>query len=147
MNRNVLVSISGMQTSAESDGAIEIISNGEYYFRNGKHYILYEEQVDEHSNCMDTKCTIKISENRMELIKKGDVTTRMFFEVGTPHISSYSTPFGDIVIGTTASVLRVNETEHELEAELSYSLDVNYEFVSECNLSIKVSDRPEEILP
>ena len=46
MTKDILLKISGLQFSADSDDIndsepVEIIAPGEYYYKNGKHYILY----------------------------------------------------------------------------------------------------------
>ena len=44
MTKDVLITISGIQTiDGEVNDPIETVTPGEYYFRNGKHYILYDE--------------------------------------------------------------------------------------------------------
>lgn len=145
MNREVLVSISGLQLADGTNETVEVISRGEYHFRGGTHFVTYEETTEEASNRMDTKCILKITKEQIELIKKGEVTTRLLFEKGLPHISHYTTQFGDIVIGTTTNSIKLVEEEHELLAELAYSLDINDCFVAENQLTVKVSDCTESI--
>ena len=64
MTKEVLVSISGLQFELDEKEteAIEVICPGEYYFRNGKHYIIYEELIEEEGINAVTKCTLKITE-------------------------------------------------------------------------------------
>ena len=46
MTKDVLVSISGAHTlNGESDD-VSVITAGSYYYKNGKHYIIYDEVVD-----------------------------------------------------------------------------------------------------
>ncbi len=139
MIKDVLVSISGLQTELGSDETVEVVSCGEYHFRNGKHFVIYEEVMDESSNHMDTKCLLKMSDKQIELLKKGDVDTHMIFEEGKTHLSRYTTEFGDLVVGTTTSSIEIKNTEDELLAELAYTLEINYQFVSECHLTMKVT--------
>ena len=43
MTKDVLVKISGLQFAEDQDnGPVEIITTGNYYKKNGKHYILYD---------------------------------------------------------------------------------------------------------
>ena len=113
MIKDVLVSISGLQTELGSDETVEVVSCGEYHFRNGKHFVIYEEVMDESSNHMDTKCLLKMSDKQIELLKKGDVDTHMIFEEGKTHLSRYTTEFGDLVVGTTTSSIEIKNTEDE----------------------------------
>ena len=43
MNKNVLVSVSGIQLTIDGENPVEIISRGQYYKKNGKSYIKYKE--------------------------------------------------------------------------------------------------------
>ena len=44
MTKDVLLSIKGLQIGEnEQNDTIEVISPGDYYFRNGKHFFMYEE--------------------------------------------------------------------------------------------------------
>ena len=47
MTRDVIVSISGLQMDVDAETPLEVITMGNYYFKNGKHYILYDEMSGE----------------------------------------------------------------------------------------------------
>lgn len=142
MTKDVLISIAGLQYEMEGDEAIEMISAGEYYFRNHKHYVIYEELLEESESITSTvKCSIKITNERIEVIKKGPAAVHMIFEIGQNHMTYYSTPFGDLMIGVTTKSIELHEKEHLIEAKLTYALDMNYQFVSDCNLVIKIMAR------
>ena len=51
MTKDILLKISGMQFTADNSDPnepepVEIIAPGEYYFKNGKHYIIYDEVME-----------------------------------------------------------------------------------------------------
>ena len=51
MTKDVLVSISGLQMAvnemeSNDDEPIEVVSAGTYYFKDGKHYIFFEEVAE-----------------------------------------------------------------------------------------------------
>ena len=46
MTKDVLITISGIQMMDEEDSDVEMIVRGDYYQKNGKHYILYEEVME-----------------------------------------------------------------------------------------------------
>ena len=52
MEKEVLIHVKGlhMMDTPEGDEPIEIVVPGEYYFRNGSHYLRYEEMLDEQGN-------------------------------------------------------------------------------------------------
>lgn len=49
MTKEVLIHMKGLQTLGgleESEEPVEMMTVGEYYFRNGAHYLLYEENME-----------------------------------------------------------------------------------------------------
>ena len=47
MTNKVILSIKGVQHEFGEDGVTEVITTGNYYLKNGKHYILYDEVIPE----------------------------------------------------------------------------------------------------
>ncbi|MDD5934672.1 MAG: DUF1934 domain-containing protein [Clostridiales bacterium] len=143
MTKEVLVSIAGLQYENESDEAIELISTGEYYFRNNKHYVMYDELLEdkEGDSTATVKCTLKISEKQIEVIRKEPAAVHMIFELGQNHMTYYSTPYGDLMMGITTNSIKIEENEDVIDVELTYALDMNYQFVSDCKLTIKIKSK------
>lgn len=77
MNK-VIVKVRGEQRDAEGEvNKIEMMAEGEHYFRNGKHYILYDDAtLDEKKN---TATVLKIAADSMTLMRKGAVVQEQRF--------------------------------------------------------------------
>ena len=45
MTKDVLITISGVQMLDDDDEDVEMVTRGDYYQKNGKHYIMYDEQM------------------------------------------------------------------------------------------------------
>ena len=57
MTKDILVSISGLQVSPEMESdTVEVISPGEYYYRNDKHFVVYEEAIDGKTETVKNYC-------------------------------------------------------------------------------------------
>ena len=136
MTKDVLISIAGLQFEAEAEDAVEVISRGEYYKKNGKHYLVYDELSEEEQAV--SKCLLKISEQKVELTKKGSTNVHILFEEGKANMTYYNTPYGDLMLGITTHKIRIKEEEQLLELSLQYAIDMNYQHVSECELSVRV---------
>ena len=140
MTKEVLVKISGLQFAGEEDSdAVEIITSGNYYKKNGKHYIIYDE-VSEGSEEV-TKNVIKIWDSAMEVTRKGPASVHMMFEMDKKNVSYYYTPFGSLLVGIDAKNVSVKETEQEIAAQVKYGLEVNYEYVADCNIAVSVTSK------
>lgn len=67
MTKDVLITISGMQFDIEEE-PVELVTVGTYYLKNGKHYVLYEEQTE--GNGQVTKNIVKFYEGHFEMTKR-----------------------------------------------------------------------------
>ncbi len=142
MTKEVLLSVRGLQISpGNQNETIETISPGRYYFKNGRHFFLYEEVMEGVQEV--TRNIIRVSENYMELTKKGAVNVHMVFERNRKNVTYYYTPFGSLLIGIDAYHVDVTETENEISVEVEYALDVNNEHISNCHIRIQANPRAE----
>lgn len=141
MNKDVLLSIRGLHfaSSANASEPVEVITPAQYYLKNGKHYILYDEFDEDHTEV--TKVTMKITDLSVEISKKGMVTTSMLFEKGQKNVSYYSTPFGSFMIGIVTDRIDFKEEESEFSLNIDYLLEANYEPVSDCSLEVHITDK------
>ncbi len=140
MTKDVIVTIRGLQNGPETDGEpIEMIVAGEYFYKNNKHYILYDEVMEGESQI--TKNRIKVSDGQMELFKSGAVNVHMAFEKDVKHVSNYNTPYGTLAMGIDTKKVEIKETEHEMDIFAEYAMEMNYEFVADCNISINVKSK------
>lgn len=142
MTKEVLVTISGLHYDEnimpqEETEPIEVITPGTYYYKNGKHYILFEELVEGIPGTIRNR--IKIKEGEMlEITKSGITNTHMLFEKGKINITPYETPYGEIVVGTYTREFDVDVQEKRIDVYVRYSLDVSGEKIAECDIRIRV---------
>ena len=136
MTKDVLITIRGVHTLDHEDNDVEMIVRGDYYQKNGKHYILYEEILEGAEERV--KNVIKISPSSMDIIKKGVTNSRMLFEKNKKNLSCYSTPVGNLVIGIQANHFYVEEQENSIKVNVDYSLDINYEHMLDCRICVDV---------
>lgn len=142
MTKEILLSIRGLQITPDSQSeTIETISPGGYYFRNGKHFFVYEEVMEGLQEI--TRNIIKVSDDYMELTKKGTVNIHMLFERNKKNVTYYYTPFGSLMIGIDAYRVEFHETENEMVIDVEYALDVNNEHISNCHIRIQVNPRED----
>ena len=136
MTKDVLITISGIQMMDEDDMDIEMMVRGDYYQKNGKHYIMYDEQMEGFEGTV--KNIIKVSPDSVDIIKKGITSAHMQFEKNKKNLSCYNTPLGDLVIGIQANRIRIDEEEDCLKINVEYSLDINYQHASDCNIMLDI---------
>lgn len=134
MTKEVLISISGVQCLDEEQGAIEMITKGTYYEKDGKRYFLYDEFLEDGEGVIHN--TIKLGPDSMEIIKRGSISAHMVFERGKKRLARYLTPVGELTVGIQVDRLILREEEHFLEVKVEYSLELNSQHVSECRIRV-----------
>ena len=142
MTKDVLVSISGLQMAVNDmensdDEPIEILSAGTYYFKDGKHYIFFEEVAEGVPGVTNTRICLSGKEV-LEVQKKGASNMHMVFEKNKNNRCFYQTPFGQLNLGICTSEIVVDETEGNINIRAEYALDVNYDPLAECTIRINV---------
>lgn len=139
MTRDVLISIKGMQIAEKDDQEVVMITAGDYFFKNDIHYILYDEVQEGLEGII--KNTIKIKKSGLDIIKHGGSSVHMTFEKEKKNLSCYATPYGELMIGVNTNDILLEEEEDSLKVRVAYSLDINYQHMSECNIVLEVSSR------
>lgn len=141
MKKEVLITITGIQNEYERENPIRQLVPGEYYFRNGKHFLVYEEVIEDDGNFENNRCMMKISPDCVEISKRGGTTVQMKFILHKKTLTSYPSPFGIIMTGFDTHSIRINQYEDRLELFLGYELEMNGSFISDCEISVIVEDR------
>lgn len=140
MTKQVLLSISGLQfLDEENPEPVEVWTTADYYYRNGTHYLLYEEAVEGSGEIV--KVTLKIKKKCVELSKKGPVQVHMVFDQGKTTTSQYDTSFGEIPVGISADQVMVEEDDQNIHVELKYGLDLGGEFLADSHVTLHVKSK------
>lgn len=138
MTKDVLIAIKGMQfEGAEDAEEIEVIQRGQYYERNGSHYLLYDEPVEGTTEIIKNR--IKFKNDEVQVAKKGAVNTILTFTKNEKNMTNYATPFGNLIIGIDTQEIALKLEEKKMDIRVDYALDINYEFLADCKISIAVT--------
>lgn len=148
MTKDVLLSISGLHyetagiVEEDESEPIQVITPATYYFKNNKHYVIYDEVVEGIPGFIRNK--VRIAESgKLEIVKSGLSNTHMVFEKDKMNITQYDTPYGELLVGTHTKDMQVDVTDRNIDVHVKYALDVNNEPVADCNIvmNIKALDR------
>lgn len=140
MTKEIVIKIKGKQRYPEGE-AVETVTEaaGEYYLRNGAHYILFEET--EAGFTQSTKSVLKVRGGQVELTKKGLVQSYMLFEEGKLHNSEYRIPFGVVPMGIKTGQVQIAEQENAMTIQIAYELLANEEHMAACDIYIQVKSK------
>ena len=141
MTQEVLLTLQGLQFDQREVDAdkIETVTVGDYYKKNGKHYVVYEEVTEGFEQT--TKNRLKISENMLELSRNGLINMHMVFQENKKNLTNYNTPFGQILIGIDTKRIQIQEQADKIVVDVDYALDINYEFLSDCHIRINICSK------
>lgn len=143
MTRNVMISIRGLQfLEDETDDNIETVQQGEYFFRNGSHFLLYEEYLEDFPE--PVKSVIRIRGNELTLTRKGPLNVQMNFTQGKKTLTRYRTPYGAMTIGLDTDRVECRAENNGLFVEVEYVLEANYQYVADCTIRIEAREKGGE---
>ena len=142
MEKEVQIALKGLQFALDEEGAnaLETITPAEYYKRNDSHYVIFEELMEGFTDT--TKNVIKFRDSQLEVTKKGLVNVHMVFEENRKNMTSYATPFGNILIGIDTDEVEIREEEDRIQVNVAYTLEANYEHMADCKIEMPI--RPRE---
>ena len=140
MKKDVLIRISGMQSDLFKDAdKVEIITSGSYYKKNNKHYLMYDEVGEGQGEV--TRNIARFDDDEFHIQKSGYTNVNMSFEQNKRNITNYITPYGSMLVGVDASRIDVVENNENIQVDIAYSLDVNYEHLADCRLHMDIQPK------
>ena len=132
-----MLTIRGLQFDQGPDSEeIETVQWGQYYKKNGTHYIIYEEIMEGFEEPI--RNVIKFREREMNLMKRGMVNVYMAFEEHKKNVTNYLTPYGSLLIGMDTRRVKFTEGDEEIRLQVEYALEANYEYLADCRIEIRV---------
>lgn len=141
MTKDVLISLCTVQSNpgeTQEDRTQTLIS-GNYYEKNDRHYILYDEVMEGFSKAVKTK--VKFSENMLEIIRNGPIGVRMLFEENKKNVTSYNTPYGNILLGISTKKINVIVQPDIIEVDVEYTLDADGGHLSDCSMNMRIQSK------
>ena len=142
MTRDIILTISGLHTAdGEQDAPIETLPPAQYFYKNGKHYVTYDEVIEGLEGSL--KSTLKFTEEYVELIRNGAASTRMIFQPGHEKMMIYQTPMGPLSISLYTEEIDARIGEERITLKIDYSIKTDGAVVSESTVFIDLC--PKEL--
>ncbi|MGB9780224.1 DUF1934 domain-containing protein [Caldanaerobacter sp.] len=137
--KKAIISVKGMQRNdIDEVDTIELITEGSFYIKGDTFYVVYEES--ELSGMDGTTTTLKITRDKVTLLRFGTNKSKMIFEKNKRHETDYNTPYGKILLGIMSTDLAVDMGETGGEVKIKYVLDLNNQRVSNNELHLRVRE-------
>ena len=141
MTKDVLISLCTVQSDPgeTQENKTQTLISGNYYEKNDRHYILYDEMMEGFSKAVKTK--VKFNEEMLEIIRNGPIGVRMFFEENKKNVTSYNTPYGNILLGINTKKINVIVQPDLIEVDVEYTLDADGGHLSDCSMNMKIQSK------
>lgn len=119
------------------DDEIEVVTPANYYCRNGKHYIIYDEVLEGMAGTVRNK--IKITgTDAVEIMKSGLSSSHMVFEKNKKNLTYYKTPYGQMLVGVNTRNMEIRVEDDKIGVQVDYELDVNHEPLADCKIKMNI---------
>lgn len=124
MDKNVIISVKGIQTAEDSDqNVMELVTEGRYYKKDDAYYVTYKES--EVTGMEGTTTTLRVSDGVVTLMRMGSVNSHFVFQQGQKHVSYYDTEHGAFTIGVLANEVDIRMDDDGGEIRVGYQLEVD----------------------
>lgn len=138
MKKDVMISISGRQIFEGTDeDTIEFMTDGRYYNRAGKYYIIYKESE---LTGLSGMTTLKVEPERVTLIRSMPCETQMIFEKGKKHVALYETGQGALTISINTEDIQNTLTESGGTLKVKYAIEIEHAVAGVNSLVISIKE-------
>jgi uncharacterized beta-barrel protein YwiB (DUF1934 family) len=139
MNKEVTLFISGLHMADNGEDNVDIVADGQYFYKNGSHYIIYNEKYEGFDE--PAKSRIKIKSDCLEIKRQGIIEVFMVFEKGKTHISDYRFPYGTMMVGIHTTNMKVEEIDGRMFIKVEYSIEIDGVHQADSSIKIKIEDK------
>ena len=138
--KDVIISITGTQyASPDAGDAIELVTDGQYCFKDGHGKLTYNESAL--TGMEGTVTSFLISPGEVILAREGTLTSRMVFREGTKNTFLYDTPYGSTTMGLGTHSIHSTLSEGGGELEIDYIVDFDHTVVGRNRFKINVREQ------
>ena len=137
ISKNIKGKIYIESISSDSDGTNKIVQTEEctIFEKSGEIFIFYDESED--TLASDVKSKIKISDDSVNIVRKGTYHSNILFKEGYTCNFRYCMPYGDIDMSVKTDIVKVVNDEKNINISLEYMLN-NGEADIKSTMNIKI---------
>lgn len=137
MKRNVIVSVSSIQSESKDD-SVEIVTPGKFYKKEKDYYVSYDETKLSGMEGTTTTFKISLDNDKFSLIRMGTTSTKMEFERDKEQIVLYNTPYGTLELKLETKNLNINVNEDGGDVLIDYTMLIGSDKPLQTTLKINI---------
>lgn len=137
MKKDVLVTFmsNNAYEMAENDQVV-FQTAGTFYKKDGKFYLSYSEEI----NDIKVSNTLKIEDNKVTIMRFGEVNTQITVEQGKKHLNYYETPEGTFLMGIFGDKVDINLNDKKGSILLKYGVEFNNSLATHNTIDVKFEE-------
>ena len=140
-DQNVKVSIRSVQFPPVGEAVrSEIHADGILRAKDGRRFLLWSE-TDEDGSL--TRSLAKFSEDSVQLIRNGQISSNFTFDLRQRCRCSYSAPFTSFIVDIDTERYEMAETDSRISLSIGYRLYIEGEFTARCAIDLEISQAGE----
>lgn len=116
---NAIITINSFQRIDDEEDSMEIITEGSYYEKNGKFYIMYKDD----ETMGNSSSFIKVDGDSVSIRRKGEYSSQFTLKEGTSYSFVYHMPYGDMAMQADTKNVEISLGESGGELKMCYELD------------------------
>ena len=136
MNNKAVISVVSRQ-SEDDESSIEVVTPGEFYKKEDKFCVVYDET--EISGMQGTTTTFNIFPEAFSLIREGTTTTKMDFKENGKSLALYNTPYGVLELEIQTKKLEINMNENGGDIFIDYNMCISGQEAQKTQLKINIA--------
>lgn len=136
-----VLKITDVSSDGENTDRVEIETTCMYYGTADNYTVEFEEIFAED---MKSTTVLRVRDGKCaHLLRRGSINSELIIEEGVRHNCVYSTPYGELMVGITATELISRAEENRLYLKMNYTVD----FYGEINQTKEMTVEVGKIIP
>lgn len=122
LKKKAIITVTSRQIKNDDD-IVEVVTPGYFYKKNNVYYAVYKETKI--SGMEGTTTTLKISGQKLFLIRTGNTTAKMEFDQNKENVSMYNTPYGTLELNIDTIKVNADVNENGGDVEIDYNMSLS----------------------
>ena len=136
MTENVKITLKGSQSDSLGNMDSEVFKEvGRFFKKENASYIIATKEGD-----VSQTSRYKFNHRFLEVVKNGDISSKLYFEAGKEYRTTYRTQYGGIEISTFTKQVTITEENDNIRIFVEYTINSFGERISNNKIDILIEN-------
>lgn len=139
MTKDVKICVKGYQKDADgNENSDTTEETGLYYEKENLNFVIIENAAKKQS------ARYKFNHRFLEIVRNGELDSKLYFEGGKEYVSNYITPYGQMLLNFKTKSFSIEQSEKQIEITVCYDLFHNEKLLSENKTVVTIAEITKE---